>query len=112
MDLHIPDTEAWAALGTMTLISAGSFVRFIRWQKDVLTRTEHEAICTTNHNQVVKMLDDQNESTGEYRKLTIKNIDEIKGNVEAVKIDVGELKTDVAVLKATRPMTQVNVTGS
>lgn len=89
---ELPDEAFWAAVGTVVLIGGASFIRFIRWQGDVLTKKEHARICGEGQTAIINMLKDQNRTTSEFRQQS-------SAKMDVVASDVGQLKTDVAVLK-------------
>lgn len=109
--VEIPDEAFWAAIGFCIVVSVTSGIRFLRWQKDVMTKKDHTAICVVNQTQikdnqtrVIEILEQQDRASSEYRDQSNKKMDVIVG-------DVAALKTDVAVLKATQPQIHITAQG-
>lgn len=126
MHIDIPDGEAWAAVGTVVLISATQFIRFIRWQKDVLTVKAHEKICgirqiatDASFATVTDALKKQDAESATWRssfdRKMDKNHDQNRGDIGEIKDTVGAVKTDLAVLTERvnnlQPGTTVNIQG-
>lgn len=97
--IEIPDEAFWAAIGFCILLTAGSVIRFVKWQGEVLTKDKHDEICSKNHaaakesyDKVLKKLDAQDVTMATNHTQNTGTMTQLAG-------DIGVLKTDVAVLK-------------